>query len=615
MVQIMQNGYMNKWLKVNLASMELSDFTFSEDILRKFIGGKGIAVHFLWKYAKKLEEKGINLKEFDSLSPDNVLIFATGPVTATKSPNSGRHHVMALKSPLTGSIGSGNTGGRWGAKLKFAGYDGIVVAGKAEKPVYLTVFDGKAELHDASHIWGMNSIDTTKWLRDQYGKPRAGVSCIGPAGENLVPVAVIMNEEHRAAGRTGLGAVMGSKNLKAIIVDGDQKPSIAKPEEFDVKVKEHVEKLKENGVTGEGLPTYGTAILVNIINQNGLFPTNNWQTGVHEEAEKISGETLTDEYLISKHPCWGCVVACGRKSKVDSGPYKISYTEGPEYEAIWALGGSTGINDMGAVVRANHYCDIYGMDPITIGSTIAAAMELKEKGKIPEEELQGIELEFGNNDAVVELTWMTAFRQGLGYWIGKGSKSMCEHFGAPELSMSVKGLEMPAYDPRGAKGIGLNYATANRGGCHVTGYTIAAEILGDVDRFTIDGKAELTKIFQDFTSLVNSTVNCLFLTFALGLDEYAEMIGPVTGWDVDADELLITGERITNLERMIINKLGFSGKDDTLPKRLLEEKMPEGPSVGQTVNLEAMKQEFYQLRGWIDGKPTIEKIKELGLEE
>ncbi len=605
---------MNKWLKVNLATNEMKDFFVLEETLRKFIGGKGLAVYFLWEYATGLEEKGVVIKDIDPLSPENMLIFATGPVTGTKSPNSGRHHVMSLKSPLTGSIGSGNTGGNWGAKLKFTGYDGIMIIDKAEKPTYLSIIDGKAELHDATEIWGKNSVETSSFLRKKHDRKRAGISCIGQAGENLVPMAVIMNEEHRAAGRTGLGAVMGSKKLKAIIVEGDNKPKIAKQEEFESKVKEHVEKLKENPVTGQGLPEYGTAVLVNIINQNGLFPTHNWQKGVHKEAEKISGETLTEQYLINKHPCWGCVVACGRKSRVDSGNYKITYTEGPEYESIWALGGSTGINDMTAVIRANHYCDILGMDPISVGSTIAAAMELNEKGLIPEEDLQGMNLEFGNSDVVVELTWMAAFRQGFGYWIGEGSKRMCQHYGNPDLSMAVKGLEMPAYDPRGAKGIGLNYATANRGGCHVTGYTIAAEILGDVDRFTVEGKAELTKIFQDFTSLVNSSVNCLFLTFALGLDEYVEMLEPITGWEFTADELLETGERITNLERMLINKLGFTGKDDTLPKRLLNEQMPEGPSEGQTVDLETMKAEYYELRGWVDGIPSPEKIQELGLD-
>ncbi len=608
-------GYMGKYLKVNLTTGELKDESYSEDILRKFLGGKGLGLYLLWQYAKQYEKEGINLKEMDALSEKNVLIFGTGPITATKSPNSGRYHVMALKSPLTGSIGSGNSGGTWGAKLKFAGYDGIIIEGKSDKPVYLSIIDGKAELHDASEIWGMNSISTTDYLQKKFDRKRAGVSCIGPAGENLVKISAIINEAHRAVGRTGLGAVMGSKNLKAIIVDGNAKPKIAKPDEFMLKVKEHVNKLKEHAVTGQGLPTYGTAVLVNIINQSGMFPTENWQKGVDDVGENLSGETLTEKYLITKHPCWGCVVACGRKSKVEIGPYKIEYTEGPEYEAIWALGGSTHIDDLGAVIRANHYCDIYGMDPITLGSTIAAAMELNEKGLIPKEDLQGIDLKFGNADAVVELAHMTAFKQGFGYWIAQGSKAMCEHYGAPELSMSVKGLEMPAYDPRGAKGIGLNYATANRGGCHVTGYTIAAEVLGDgsIDRFTEEGKAALTKTFQDFTSVVNSAVNCLFVTFALGLPEYAEMIGPATGWDVTPDELLKTGERITNLERMLINKFGFTGKDDTLPKRLIEEPMPEGPSKGQKVDLDKMKKEYYELRGWEDGVPTQEKIKELGL--
>ena len=610
----MVGGYMNKWLKVDLTEGKLEDFTIDEATLRKYLGGKGIGVKLLWDYIKELEAKGIDIKEMDPYAPENMVIIATGPITATRAPNSGRYHIMALKSPLTGGIGSGNSGGTFGAKLKFAGYDGIVIVGKAERPKYISIFDGKAKLHDASDLWGANTIGTSKVLRGRHNKKKAGVLCIGPAGENLVKMAAVINEEHRAAGRTGLGAILGSKKLKAIIVDGNNKPKIAMEKEFQEAVKKHVEMLKENSVTGQGLPTYGTAVLVNIINQNGLFPTNNWQTGVDKNAENISGETLTEKYLITKHPCWGCVVACGRKTRVTEGPYKIEYTEGPEYESIWALGASTGINDMGAVIRANHYCDIFGMDPISLGSTIACAMELAEKGAIPKEDLEGIDLKFGNPDVVVELAWMTAFRQGFGNIIAEGSKRLAEKYGKPELSMSVKGLEMPAYDPRGSKGIGLNYATANRGGCHVTGYTIAAEVLGDVDRFTPEGKGELTKTFQDFTCVVNSATNCLFLTFALGVNEYAEEIAPATGWDITADELMTIGERIYNLERLIINKLGFTGKDDTLPKRLIKEPMPEGPSKGQTVELDMMLKEYYEKRGWKDGVPTPEKLKELEIE-
>ncbi|MCG3218139.1 MAG: aldehyde ferredoxin oxidoreductase family protein [Candidatus Heimdallarchaeota archaeon] len=607
------NGYMGKWLKCDLTTGTLEDFEIPEELLRKYLGGKGIMTHMLYEHALKLEANGINLKEFDAFDAENPLLFATGPATGTRSPSSGRHHAMALKSPLTGSIGSGNTGGIWGAKLKFTGYDGIAFYGKSEKPVFLSIIDGKAELHDASKIWGLNSVEVTEKLKKKFDRSRAGVSCIGPAGENMVPIAVIMNEAHRAVGRTGMGAIMGSKKLKAMIVDGNAKPQAADPETFDAKVTEHRTKVKENGVTGEGLPAYGTGILVNIINENGLFPTNNWQEGFNPNAESISGETLAEEYLISKHACWGCPIACGRKSYATKGTYQIDKTEGPEFESMWALGNTTGINDMSAIIRSNHYADIFGMDPITLGSTIACAMELNEKGYIPKEDLQGIDLKFGNADAVVELTWMTAFKQGFGKTIGNGSLKLATKYGHPELSMSVKGLEMPAYDPRGAKGIGLNYATSNRGGCHVTGYTIAVEILGDVDRLSYEGKAELTKIFQDLTCVVNSTVNCLFLTFALGADEYAEILAPITGWDLTGDELMTIGDRIYTLERLIINKLGFAGEQDTLPKRILEEPLPGGASEGEIHNLEAIKKEYYDLRGWVDGVPTAEKLQELGL--
>ncbi|HDN01724.1 MAG TPA: aldehyde ferredoxin oxidoreductase, partial [Candidatus Bathyarchaeota archaeon] len=360
-----------------------------------------------------------------------------------------------------------------------------------------------------------------------------------------------------------------------------------------------------------------TAILVNIINQNGLLPFKNWQTGVNPEADKISGETMEKEYLIKRRPCWGCTIACGRVTRVESGPYQILYSEGPEYESVWALGNDTGVTALDAVIKANHLCDELGMDPISLGSTIASAMELYEKGYIPEEDLQGLDLRFGNPAALVEAVWRTAYKTGFGKYLALGSKKLCERYGHPELSMSVKGLEMPAYDPRGAKGIGLNYATANRGGCHVTGYTISPEILGipeKIDPLTPEGKAKWVKIFQDFTCVVNSTVNCLFTTFALTAKDYAEILSAVTGWDLTEEEIMKIGERIYNLERVIVNKYGFTGKDDTLPDRLTKEPMPEGPAKGQVVELEKMKKEYYELRGWVDGAPTQEKLRELEIE-
>ena len=609
---------MGKILRVNLTTETIETLPIDEEIAKKYIGGKGYAVYLLYKYLKEYELKGINPKDIDPLGPENVVIFATGPGTGVKGfPSPGRYHVMALKSPLTGSIGSANSGGEWGPYLKFAGYDMVIIEGASEKPVYISIVDGEAKINSASDLWGKNVFDTVRILSERVGGEKTSVACIGPAGENLVYMACIMNDEHRAAGRTGLGAVLGSKKLKAIVVSGEQEVPIAKPDEFKEVSKKCAEQMRKNPVTGEGLPKYGTAILVNIINQAGALPFKNWQTAYNPEADKISGETMEQKYLIKRRPCWGCMIGCGRVTRVEKGPYQILYSEGPEYESIWALGNATGVMDLEAIIKANHYCDEFGMDPISLGSTIAAAMELNERGYIPKEDLQGLDLRFGNAAALVEAVWRTAFKVGFGKYLALGSKKLCEIYGHPEISMSVKGLEMPAYDPRGAKGIGLTYATANRGGCHVTGYTISPEILGipeKLDPLTPEGKAKWSKIFQDFTCVVNSTVNCLFVTFALGAKEYAELLSAVTGWDFTDEELMKIGERIYNLERVIINKYGFDGKDDTLPERLLKEPLKEGPAKGHVVELDKMKEEYYKLRGWVDGKPTPEKLKELGIE-
>lgn len=614
----MADGYMGKILRVDLTSSSIKVEETDKEIAKKYIGGKGYATYLLYQYLKEYEKKGISPKDINPLGPENVLIFATGPGTGVVGfPSPGRYHVMALRSPLTGSIGSANSGGKWGPCLKFAGFDAVIIEGASDTPVYLEIVDGKAELKDASQIWGKTTFDTCRILKEKVGGKRTSVACIGPAGENLVLMSCIINDEHRAAGRTGLGAVMGAKKLKAIVVSGAKNVEVAKPEEYQEVSKKCLEKIKNNPVTGEGLPTYGTAILVNIINNAGALPFKNWQSGYNPDADKISGETLTKDYLIRKGACWGCTIACGRVTKVAGGAYQVLYSEGPEYESIWALGNTTGVMDMGAVIKANHFCDELGMDPISLGSTIACAMELKEKGYISEEELQGIDLKFGNSAALVEMVWKTAYKAGFGKYLALGSKRLAEIFGAEGLSMSVKSLEMPAYDPRGAKGIGLNYATANRGGCHVTGYTISPEILGipeKIDPLTTEGKATWVKVFQDFTCVVNSTVNCLFTTFALGAQDYAELLSTVTGWNFTEEELLKIGERIYNLERVIINKFGFDGKDDILPKRLLEEPMPEGAAKGQVVELDKMKEEYYKLRGWVNGKPTEEKLKELGIE-
>lgn len=611
------SGYMGRVLKVNLSDGTIKTIPTDMEVAKRYLGGKGYAVKILYDYLKAYEKKGVAPRDINPFGDENILIFATGPATGVVGfPCSGRYHVMALRSPLTGSIASANSGGRWGPFLKFAGYDAIIIEGKSEEPVYLEVIDGSAELRCAKDLWGKNVFETEKILKDRAGV-RCSVACIGPAGENQVLFACIMNDEHRAAGRTGVGAIMGSKKLKAIVVGGEQRPMVAKPDEFDVVSKDALEKLKKNPVTGEGLPKYGTAILVNIINNAGILPYKNWQTGYNEKADEISGETLAEKYLLKNKACWGCQIGCGRVTAVKEGCYQILYSEGPEYESIWALGNATGVMQLDAIIKANHLCDELGLDTISMGSTIACAMELREKGYIPDEVLEGLDLRFGNAAAMVEAVWRTAYKAGFGRYLALGSKRLAEIFGAPDLSMSVKGLELPAYDPRGAKGIGLTYATANRGGCHVTGYTISPEILGipeKIDPLTPEGKAQWVKAFQDFTCVVNSTVNCLFTTFALGAEDYAKLLSAVTGWDLTTDEIMRIGERIYNLERVIMNRFGFTGRDDTLPKRLLQEPMPEGAAKGQVVELDKMKEEYYKLRGWVNGVPTPEKLKELEIE-
>ena len=601
------HGYGGKILYVDLSSGEVTKHELEDEFARKYIGGNGFGARLLYDNTKP----GI-----DALGAENCLILAPGSFCGSPVPEASKTGFYA-KSPLTGAFGESMFGGAIGPELKFAGYDALLIKGRASKWSYLWVNDDNVEIKDAASMVGQTTLEVADEIRKDLNEREAIVASIGPAGENLVYFAPVMNDEHRAGGRGGLGAIMGSKKLKAVVVSGTQKPQAANPERLKEVGKKLLEKIKTNPVTGDSLPKLGTSVLVKVINGAGILPYKNWQTGVNPEAEKISGEILAEKYLIRRRPCWGCPIGCGRVTRVERGAFQVLYSEGPEYESIWALGSCTGVSDLEAIIKANHYCDELGLDPISMGSTIACAMELVEKGCIPEETLQGLDLRFGNAAALVEAVWRTAYKVGFGKYLALGSKRLAEIFGRPELSMSVKGLEMPAYDPRGAKGIGLEYATSNRGGCHVTGYTISPEILGipeKIDPLTPKGKAKWVKTFQDLTCVVNSAVNCLFTTFAIGAEDYAAFLSAIMGIDYTADDIMKIGERIYNLERVLVNKLGFDGKDDTLPPRLLKEQMPEGPAKGHVVELEEMKKEYYELRGWVDGKPASEKLKELEIE-
>ncbi len=599
----MKTSYNGKLARINLSTGEIKVEQLDMELATKFIGGRGLGT-------KMLYDEGV--ATVDPLSEDNKLIYITGPMTGTASPTAGRYMVVT-KSPLTGMIASSNSGGVWGAKLKYAGWDALIVEGKASEWTYINVVDDKIELLSAKDYVGMMSEEADEKLKEAH--PGCHVLNIGPAGEHLSLLAAIMNDKDRAAGRSGVGAVMGSKNLKAITVTATAK--VVEP--FDAtKLKEATKEcnqiIRENGVTGGGLPTYGTAVLVNIINNTGSFPTKNWQVSYYELADDISGETLKDTYLVKNAACHRCPIACGRVVKVGD---KI--VGGPEYEPLWAYGGNCDLHDLNAIDEANMWCNEYGLDAISTPCTIAAAMELYDKGYIKEEECEGIPLKWGSSEAIVE--WTKRMGEGkipLAKLMANGSYRLCEHYGHPEISMSVKKQEMPAYDARGIQGIGITYATSNRGGCHVRGYMISPEVLGlpeQLDRTTTEGKAQWCKIFQDLTAVIDSMGLCLFSSFALGAPQYTALLNAGTGTNYTPEELLTIGERIYNIERLFNKAAGMKPEDDRLPKRLTEEPISSGPSKGQISQINVTLPQYYEARGWENAFPTKETLERLGLTE
>lgn len=593
-------GYTGKILRINLSGKTINTEELDLKTAQKFIGGRGLGTKML------IDEIDPNV---DPLGPDNKLIFVTGPLTGTNTPTGGRYMVVT-KSPLSGTVACSNSGGYWGAELKFAGFDMIVFEGKADSPVYINIADDKVEICDAGHLWGKVVSETTHELEDVHGE-KVRVACIGPAGENLSKIACIMNDLGRAAGRSGVGAVMGSKNLKAIVVKGNRKVDVANPDKLKEAFSVCMKKIKENGVTGQGLPTYGTAVLVNIINENGVYPTNNFQLSQFDGAEETSGESLAEKYLTKRMACFRCPIACGRYCEVDG-----IKGEGPEYETIWAFGADCGVSNLPDVIKANYWCNEVGVDTISAGATIAAAMELYQRGYIKKEDLEGgPELAWGNGEAIVEWTKRMGSPDGMGAKIAQGSYRLCDSYGVPELAMTVKKLELPAYDPRGIQGHGLQYATSNRGGCHVRGYMISPEILGlpeKLDRLSLEGKPTWAKIFQDFTAAIDSAGLCLFTSFAMGADDYAALVNAVCGTEITGADFIKSGERIWNMEKLFNIKAGV--EPDTLPERLLKDPIPDGPSKGWVHKLDQLLPAYYEGRGWDkEGIPSQAKLVELGL--
>ncbi|HOO57516.1 MAG TPA: aldehyde ferredoxin oxidoreductase family protein [bacterium] len=629
-------GFMGKWLWVDLSNNEVKEFDVSDRDRELFFGNKAMATKILLDYQKP----GI-----DPLSPEALLIVNTGPLTGSMGPCTSRFNAAA-KSPLTGAIGTSNCGGNFGLNMKKCGYDGIVISGKADKPVYIDITDDRAEVKDAAHLWGKNTEETQEAMDKKAGK-----LVIGPAGENLVKYACMISQE-RAAGRCGLGAVMGSKNLKALQAKGKKKIEAADPEGFKQAIQYWTKLIKEHPTTGELLPKLGTANMVNLINSANAFPTHNFKRGQYEDAEKISGEKLAEDYLVKNMGCVSCPIRCGRVVEVDGKNVK-----GPEFETVGLFGSNIENNDLGLINKWNRQMDLLGMDTISLGNTLGFTMELKEKGMLE------CDLEFGKFDNIEKTIDDIAYRRGIGDDMAEGVKAMSEKYGGSDFAIHARGLEIASYDPRSSVGLGLGYATANRGGCHLNaGYMMFMEHLGPVnmDPYSPAAKAGWAIFQQNLFEAVSSSGNCIFTTYpvlhkslhkinkrgtiakitqkVLGFSgpvmdmsgallpwgmnfqlpimiPHSLVISKLTGMNITMGKFLHAGERCFNIERLFNIREDIAGKADTLPGRMLHEDI-DPDRKNSTVPLDKMLPRFYKVRGWDkNGIPTLKKLKNLGLEQ
>ena len=611
-------GYMGKILRVDLSQSKISQEAPSQDVLKKFLGGSGLATRYLFDEVPK---------GADPLGPENELIFMAGPLTGTPSPSGGRYEIVA-KSPLTGFWGGGNSGGEWGVHLKRSGFDGIIFKGVAPQPVYLVIDAEKVELKDAKDIWGKSVSETTRLIKEKHGE-EFRVACIGIGGENKVRYACIMNDVYRAVGRCGLGAVMGSKRLKAIAVRGAKRAEAANKQAFTQVSRKNYDFANES-IMKMTLGVYGTSVVADMVNIKGGYPTKNWQTGVFSGIEEINGVAITDKLLTARKACYSCPIACGRITEVKTGKYAYQ-GEGPEYECVGAFGGMCGNNDLEAISYITLLSGEYGVDCISAGSTIAFAMECYEKGILTKSETDGLELKFGDPEVTLQLLHKIAKREGIGDLLAEGTKRVSEKLGrgTQSFAMHVKGLEMPAYDSRAAKITGLSYATANRGGDHITAYAQGPTFM-DIPFMVVEEskiedalvenpkEAKVVKDMEDAFTVFDCMGTCKNMGMCLTAEDWVDMITNYVGWKFDVADFRKLGERVYNLARAFNIREGLTRADDTLPKRLLEEPLPEGLAKGHRIeHLAEMLDAYYEFRGWDKetGKPTPGKLRELGLEE
>ncbi|QCW04221.1 aldehyde ferredoxin oxidoreductase family protein [Natrinema pallidum] len=617
-------GFQDRVARIDLSDEEIACESIDDEDAAKYIGARGLGVKYVFDQGPAV----------DPLGPDNLLAFMNGPLSGTQVTMSGRIAVCT-KSPLTGTVTDSHHGGWSGARLKWAGFDGLCFEGEADEPVYAYVEDGTVELRDASHLWGAGVHETRDRLEEElegsYGK-NLSLMAIGPAGENGVKYACIMNEDDRASGRGGTGCVMGSKNLKAVVVKSTTKmPKPADPETFKEGHQQAMQAIQESEVTAPnegGLSMYGTNVLMNIGEEMDGLPTKNGQytstesmrdaEGVDIDAERVSGENVRENILVDEPTCHSCPVACKKEVEVTAmhkGEEMNVRTESYEYESAYALGPNSGHTDRDKIALMLERCNDMGVDTIDAGNMMAMAMEMTDEGK-----LEGVgELEWGDTETMIDMIERIARREDeFADLLAEGPRRVADRKDAHENSLAVKGQTIAAYDPRCMKGMGIGYATSNRGACHLRGYTPAAEILGvpeKVDPYEYEGKGELTAQFQDLHAISDSFDICKFNAFAEGIEEYVLQYNGMTGRDVTEDELLEAGERIYNLERYYNNLNGFDGSDDSLPARFLEDGIRgQGASEGEYCELDEMKDEYYDHRGWVDGVVPDEKLDELGIE-
>ncbi len=612
-----ESGYAKRLLEINLNDGAIQKAPLAETLLKKYLGGGGLAAHlFLNKFSP----------DSDALSADNPLIIMTGPLVGTLLPGTSRFAVCA-RSPQTGYWGIGSCGGTFGPELKFAGYDGIFIEGKSEKPVYLLVEDENVEIRDASDLWGKPVYELTDILKERHsGKRKPKVLVIGPGGENLIRFSAIANDKAHYIGRTGMGAVMGSKMLKAVVVSGAGKVLPALPEEYKALRESLLEKIKESTVA-QMMRSMGTAASMDSGMMMGDVPIRNWTKGEFDGTAKIGGPTMTEEYLTKVHACYACPIACKRVVKVEGGPFKTDEGPGPEYETCCTFGSFLENDNFEGIIKANETCNQFGVDTISCGATIAFAMQCFDNGILTTADTDGIELNWGDIESALKMVEKIARREGIGNVLAEGSARAAQIIGkgSEKYVVAVKGLELPAHDPRGYHGMGLEYAVGYRGACHLQHMSLTIEqgistyedagLKEDYDGQSSDGKAEMVILSQNIGVPCTSACLCVFVYNCISVKDFADMIHVVTGWDFSQEDLIKMGEKIWLLMRGITNLLGSKADDDALPPNVMTS-LEEGSTVGSVPDIERMLKEYYELRGLdSNGFPGRNILEKAGLDD